>query len=57
MFLIRVKHLVHYYHIGTRSSHVGNYSDGDHDSIMTPILQLQGIQLINFHDGGGASLT
>ena len=31
MFLIRVKHLVHYYHIGTRSSHARNYRTGTVD--------------------------
>ena len=42
MFLIRVKHLVHYYHIGTRSSHVGNYRTGTMNGSQRPILHLQG---------------
>ena len=53
-FLVRVTHLVHYYHIGTRSSRVRNYTIGPMTSARCPSCNYRDLMtlLIGSNDGG-----
>ena len=53
-FLVRMTHLVHYYHIGTRSSRVRNYTIGPMTSARCPSCNYRVLmtQLISSNDGG-----